>query len=166
MLAVRLPKNLTKKVRALKKLANLNEEFVEENIKAFAEMFYNRLMLHIENQDLGWRPLSTDYLEWKRSEGKSTKIWVKDGVLQKEIKLMRITDENLWFVGIDGTATYPDSDIPVSMIAAVMEYGSPSKGIPARPLFRPSRQEVIKEIKVIIERNNQRFLAKLKKEIG
>lgn len=38
-------------------------------------------------------------------------------------------------VGFLGNATYPDGK-PVAMIAAINEYGAPSRGQPARPFFR------------------------------
>jgi hypothetical protein len=38
-------------------------------------------------------------------------------------------------VGFLAGATYPDGK-PVAMIAAIQEYGAPSRGIPPRPFFR------------------------------
>jgi hypothetical protein len=38
-------------------------------------------------------------------------------------------------VGFLGNATYPDGK-PVAMIAAINEYGAPSRGQPPRPFFR------------------------------
>ncbi len=40
-------------------------------------------------------------------------------------------------VGFKETATYPDGT-PVSLVAAVQEYGSPAQNIPPRPFIRPT----------------------------
>ncbi|WP_048996420.1 hypothetical protein [Burkholderia multivorans] len=41
-------------------------------------------------------------------------------------------------VGFLEGATYPGSDTPVAMVAAIQEYGAPAAGIRARPYFRPT----------------------------
>jgi hypothetical protein len=39
-------------------------------------------------------------------------------------------------VGFLENATYPDTGEPVAMVAAIQEFGAPSKNIPPRPFFR------------------------------
>ena len=66
-----------------------------------------------------------------------------------------VTNARAVQIGFLAGATYPDGK-PVAMIAAIQEYGAPSRGIPPRPFFRnmiaakckewgPAMAELLKE---------------------
>jgi len=68
--------------------------------------------------------------------------------LQQRLKSMEKKDLNVgWFEG----ARYDDGS-PVAGVAAVHEFGSPARGIPARPFFRPTIADKSKSWSELIER--------------
>ncbi len=75
----------------------------------------------------------------------------KGDVSIKELKSRVLELDRLSvFVGWLESAVYDDST-PVAGVAAVQEYGAPSRGIPPRPFLRPTEDEKMKDWKAIIE---------------
>lgn len=89
-----------------------------------------------------WKPLSEKYLEWKKRNGRSPKIWESTGMLKLSIDYDNVTDEI--FVGIDPYLRYPSGE-QVLQVAQWLEYGTYK--IPERPIFRPILQYVRGNIK-------------------
>lgn len=131
---------------AQKKLSELDDS-LSENLKIAllqnAEMVRTKLVQHIENQDLGWAKLDDDYLERKKRAGLSQHKLIATSTLMNSITVHQVNDESA-FVGVLRTAPSQGGD--QVMIGSVMEYGSPARNIPARPLFGPTFKEAKPEI--------------------
>lgn len=96
---------------------------------------------HIDAQDLNWEALSNEYRKAKQKEGFDGDIYKRTGRFIESIE-GRLVDRESVFVGIKNGARSQDGE-DLAMIAAVLEYGSRGKNIPARPLWEPSMEEVL-----------------------
>lgn len=99
----------------------------------------------IENQ-LSWAPLSPKYAAEKERRGQGNKIYIATETYLSEIKSRVNSDGTQCFVGVDNQAREKNGE-SISMIAKVMEYGSVSRHIPARPLWRPVMMEVYDRVR-------------------
>ena len=107
-------------------------EFVLEKIKG-----------HIEHQDLGWVPLSDKTVELK---GGSTTIYVETGTLLNSFSVRKVKSKvtgSTFFIGASPWKRHAPSGAKLSDLMIWLEYGTDK--IPARPLIRPTYNEV-KEI--------------------
>ncbi|MEQ8822630.1 MAG: hypothetical protein RLY93_20530 [Sumerlaeia bacterium] len=143
---------------AARKLATLDERYaaaMRKAVRISAARFERRLVLHIQNQDLPWKPLSKAYRERKLREGYSTDIYIKTSSLQQSITTSVSEDGMTAVVGAKRVAEHNGALVNV---VALMEFGSVKAGIPARPLFRPAwaaseeetRQEILKALRVVM----------------
>jgi len=164
MLLIRFPKNVKNKLAALNTIHEDNKVFVDMMKEAIAREYKKQLLRHIENQDLNWRSLNPQYKEWKIKNGLSEKIWKATSLLKDSIQVIK-NDDGSWFVGISGDIKYPDGT-SVSLVAMVHEYGSPSRGIPARPLFRPTRQKMLRNIGNFVATENSKYMKFLVRKIN
>ena len=155
MYVVRFPKNIKNKLKALDEMSQDNEQFVERINEALAREYKKRLLTHIEKNDLKWKPLKPSYLEWKRKSGLWRKIWKATAQLKGDIEVIKTPTG--WWTGIDGSKKYPNGT-SVALVAMVMEYGSPTMKIPARPLFRPSRRKMLRNIRKFVRTENSKYL--------
>jgi hypothetical protein len=164
LFVLRFPKNVDKKFNTIIGLHKRVKPFLGDNMKALTEHAHKRILEHIDKQDLGWKPLKENYKNRKIRIGHDERIWVATGLLKDSIEVMQLTDENLWFVGIPSGKKYPDKDVEIALVASVLEYGSPSRNIPPRPLFRTTRIEIRREIKVMMKKRNLQFLKKITRD--
>lgn len=160
MYFVKFPKNIKARLNAINKLADYNVEFVDDIAGELAEEYRRMLVEHIDKQDLNWRPLSPGYLKYKIAAGLSIKIWEATSFLKNHIKVIKIDDggDLLYFVGLDDVDKYPGSNVSVGLVGMVLEYGSPSRNIPPRPLFRPTRANLRSKITSYVETRNAEFI--------
>lgn len=93
---------------------------------------------HLSNQDLGWEPLSPQTLDAKARRGESELTLIATSSMMQSITSW--TDKDGAYVGLTREAKN-DDDQPLADIARVQEYGSISRGIPARPLWGPTLEE-------------------------
>lgn len=107
-------------------------------MKQGALMTEAALVGHIEKQDLGWRELSKSYAAYKKRKNLSNLTWVATSTTLNSITTDIQKDSA--FVGVLRTA--PGKDGNAVNIAATIEYGSEKRNIKARPLFRPTWQEM------------------------
>ena len=98
-------------------------------------------VVRIHNGDPSWEPLSEAWAE-KKGHGRQ---WYYTGRIEEAIEF--IVEGNKVRIGIIKHETYPDTGSSVAAVAAALEFGSPSQGIPERPLFRPVFNEQIDDIK-------------------
>lgn len=114
-----------------------------------------RVVKHIVDQDLGWPDLDKNYQKRKTGSGGRTR---KDGGRDRRFKqrsskilvsssqmLQSITsnaDSRTAIVGVMRGEKYNDGN-EVADIAAIHEYGSSKRNIPARPLYRPTEREMV-----------------------
>jgi hypothetical protein len=107
-----------------------------------------------------WHPLSREWLDVKERMGWSWKIWEATGRLKEHIGMWY--GSRGWTIGVDPDAVYPheywkDKRLRVKWVAQWMEYGTGERaedgkgepgwpGMPPRPLFRPLRERMSKDM--------------------
>lgn len=128
----------------------------ETSLKRFGLKVEGLAKTHISTQDLNWKPLSPAYRNKKLgSYGRTTKSGRADRRFTKKRSENILVATSTYFqsitswvhgetvyAGVRREASYADG-AKVANIAAVHEFGSPSRNIPARPLWKPSYKEAI-----------------------
>lgn len=92
---------------------------------------------------IGWPPLSARYEKSKLSRGgRSNNLLVMTGLYYRSIHTWN--RGNNYYVGVKKRLKHPGSKgrLTVAQIATVLEHGSESQKIPARPLWRPSFKQL------------------------
>lgn len=108
-------------------------------LKEDGDLILSTIQGHIDKQDLNWVPLSSKTIEIKR--GNST-IYVDTGYLRNNLEVRRVKspkDGLTLFIGASAWKRTP-SGAKFSDLMIWLEYGTDK--IPARPLIRPSWEEV------------------------
>ena len=107
------------------------------------EMIRERLVGHIDSQDLGWTPLADSTVILKGS----SKIYVETGTLKNNLKVRKISAPSMGysiFIGANPWTTNKDGT-KLSDLMIWLEYGT--SRMPARPLIRPTWDEVKSQVK-------------------
>lgn len=107
------------------------------------ELILEKLLEHIDNQDLNWTPLSDATIAKK---GHDT-IYVETGFLREHLKVRKVRAPKnglTYFIGADAWTKHAPSGLKFSDLMIYLEYGT--EKIPARPLIRPTMDEVEKII--------------------
>lgn len=99
---------------------------------------------HLQAQDLAWVPLNKEYLERKVKKGYSEKTLIKTSTMFQAINstTKSIGGKQVVFAGILRAKVDPKGNI-IANIAALHEYGSKSRVVPERPLWRPSLGQTV-----------------------
>lgn len=108
-------------------------------LKDDGELLLERMVGHIDSQDLNWTPLSDMTIRLKN--GNDT-IYVDTGFLKENLKVRKVRAPSngvSYFIGADAWTTHP-SGLKFSDLMIYLEYGTAS--IPARPLIRPTFDEL------------------------
>lgn len=140
----------------LQSLSNNVSKKMNEAIKEQGEMIKEVMVGHIDNQDLGWTPLSSDTIRIKGTDI----IYVESGELKSELLVRGIkssVNQSTVFVGANPWTSHKGSGMKSSDLLAKLEYGT-SK-MPPRPLIRPTWEEV----KPIVEKNLKACLGDIRK---
>jgi hypothetical protein len=81
-----------------------------------------------------------------------------DKIRAKLQKLVQAAKSGTVRIGFLENATYPQSGVPVAMVAALQEFGAPKANIPPRPFFRTlvqaKKQEWKEAIRKLLEGND------------
>lgn len=112
----------------------------EAQLKEDGELVLKTMLDHISAQDLRWQPLSEHTIELK---GGSTTIYVDTGFLVNNLKVRKVRAPSngvTFFIGADAWTTTPSGE-KFSDLMIWLEYGTDK--MPARPLIRPSWEEVM-----------------------
>ncbi len=123
-------------------VSNLNKVFQNAGKNALnkiTEEAQKRLIMHLNNQDLSWQALSVAYKSQKERKGLASQMLVARGDLKNAIKT--VVNNDIGFVGIRSGAKNTDGQ-SLEIIAAVHEYGSITRNIPARKLWQPTNDEM------------------------
>lgn len=114
--------------------AGLQKQYLDNFATYLSNVIKNELVRAIDTQRFNykWRPLSVEYLEYKKSHGLSTKVWEATGLLKDSLQVYR--DGKCIVVGVDRKKKYNNGELVYKVIHD-MEYGT--SRIPPRPLFRP-----------------------------
>jgi hypothetical protein len=109
-------------------------------IRKFGLEAVKKVVAHIHAQDLPYEPLSDGYIEQKQAEGSPTDFYNRTGKFKDNIVALESKDGVA--VGLDKSARTDGGEL-YSDIAAILEFGSQANGLPARPLFTPTLQEML-----------------------
>lgn len=147
-----------KVVRNLDKLGTKVVEAGQLGLQQSAMTIEAAVVKHIVNQDLGWKALDPAYKKYKEKKGLSNQILIATSTLVNSVTTKQSADKMEAFVGVlrqgkkrkDGTA-------PV-VIAAVHEFGSPKRGIPARPYLRPTFKEQLPKVQELVKKSLKKAL--------
>lgn len=127
---------------ALQKLATELNPTLKAEITSEGELVLDKLRGHIYSGDLGWTPLSPDTIRIKN--GNST-ILIETGTLANSFAVQKFdfgTGVNI-FVGIPSGTSHP-SGVNADTLMLWIEQGT--SRMPARPLIRPTLDEVVTEL--------------------
>ncbi|RUP41615.1 MAG: hypothetical protein EKK63_05000 [Acinetobacter sp.] len=131
-----------------KKLAgSLKNEIVESHtiaLKQLAALGEREVVKYIQKQPGTWRKLSPKYKKAKVKAGYSGLTLRRTGTM-----INAITSESTYptaFIGVKREEKYNGGQ-SVANIAAIMEFGSEKRKIPARPYLRPSMVKLIQNIR-------------------
>lgn len=154
MMYLKIP-TINKKYTPLKTRKGLPDDVQEAFAKYMAEQMKIYLQESIKTQRYKqyWKPLSVDYMEYKKKKNLSLNIWEASGVLVDSITYRKYGDH--YIVGISKTKRYPKTNIPIYRVAEWMEYGTET--MPARPLFR--------RVLLYMRKNINRFYKKFEKDV-
>lgn len=103
------------------------------------EFILEKLKGHIESQDLPWIPLAESTIALKNGDDT---IYVETGYLKNHLKVRKVKSPKngaTFFIGANAWDKTPDG-IKFSDLMIWLEYGT--HNIPARPLIRPTLEEV------------------------
>jgi hypothetical protein len=138
MVTVRKTGDWSKVSIALQSLQKLRPTFIAQ-MQDDSEFVLNKVQGHIDSQDLGWTPLADSTVALKN--GDST-IYVETGFLRNNLKAQKVQSSSTsvtFYIGVDASATTPSGE-SLGDIMIWLEYGT--RSIPARPLIRPTFDEV------------------------
>lgn len=113
-------------------------------IKDDGELILEHIVNHIDSQDLNWTPLSEHTIELKNGD---ETIYVDTGFLKNNLKVRKVKSPKngvTYFIGADAWTKHP-SGLKFSDLMIYLEYGTAD--IPARPLIRPTFEELEKILK-------------------
>lgn len=108
------------------------------------ELVLEHMKSHIDRQDLNWTPLADHTIKLKHGDDT---VYVETGWLKDNLGVRRLTNKptgSTIFVGASAWKKHPQSGLKFSDLLLFMEYGTVQT--PARPLVRPTFEEVKKEI--------------------
>lgn len=104
------------------------------------ELFLEKVIEHIDKQDLDWTPLAESTIELK---GGDDTIYVETGYLRNNLSVRKIKSSKngfTLFIGASPWKTHKPSGMKFSDLMIWLEYGTDKT--PPRPLIRPAWDEV------------------------
>jgi len=131
---------------ALELLPAAMNEGLHTKLYETGEMVVEKMVENIEKQALDWQPLSRFTVEKK---GDDT-IYVETGWLKDNLDVRRVATQpnrKRIFIGASPWKTHDPSGMKFSDLMILLEYGNPDLGIPARPLVRPTWEQVQEEVR-------------------
>lgn len=141
-----------------KKLEQLGKDTMVEGLVKTGLFAEGTAKKHMSRQDLGWKALNKEYKESKSAKGLSTNILVATSAYFQAIT--SFSKGKQVNVGVKKVARDKEGN-EIANIAAVHEFGSSKRNIPARPLWQPTLEETTKWLskngfnKIIIKKLNR-----------
>ena len=161
MFKVTLPKDLNEKMKALDELDRSLPEINDAMARNAAFYYRRKIKEKIDAQPENWEPLSKDYLKEKKRKGYDHRIWIARGILRRHLKVVKFGHAN-YAVTIPPDATYPEG-VSIRKVMLINEFGTLDGRVPARPLLRPTRDEVKTRLATEARKGNQRIVQALTK---
>lgn len=96
----------------------------------------------IQSQPSSWPALSDKYRAWKKKKGYSSLMLLRTKDMFNRITSM--ADKKQVFIGLKREAVNREGE-SLANIAAIMEFGSKKRNIPARPFLMPAHQQLVNE---------------------
>jgi len=118
-------------------------------VQVLASRYYDALKHHLESQDLPLAPLNDWYRQWKEKHGLDSRILIATGELMDNIKIYDIAIGKA-FIGIKGGKQHKGG-IDMALLALIHEYGSVERGMPARPLYRLTFEELKSQLNTVLQ---------------
>lgn len=118
---------------------------LEARLQENGELVLKTLRGHIEDQDLEWTPLKPRTIQLKSGE----KVYIETGWLKDNLGIRKIKsskDSTTIFIGASPWKKHKPSGLKFSDLMIYLEYGT-TNGVPARPLIRPTMEELKGELK-------------------
>lgn len=112
-------------------LYTLHRQSLEKAVKEL----YDYIIEVLDTQRYKWKPLKPKYKESKLKKGLSGKILIATGEYYNAIEY-KITPTEI-YVGLPN-AVHQESGLPYNILARIHEFGSVTRNIPPRPLWRPA----------------------------
>lgn len=119
-------------------LEQLGQQAMAEGLAKTGLYAEGKSKKHISSQDLNWTPLKKSYKDMKSKRGFSTNILVKSSAYFQSITSW--SKGKTVYVGVKKVARDKEGN-EIANIAAVHEFGSTKRNIPARPLWQPTLKE-------------------------
>jgi HK97 gp10 family phage protein len=110
------------------------------------KLVLDKIVEHIDNQDLGWKP---------KAKNPGQPLYMETGTLKRDLQVTKLgeTDNGISiFIGPPPNGIHEPSRLPYKELMVYLEFGT-SKA-PARPLIRPTWNEM----KPIIEKYIKQYL--------
>lgn len=151
--------------KAARLIANLGEEMQKARTQSLRQWGLKAEALakkHISAQDLGWEELKADTIAEKIRNGYSENILVASSSYFQSITSWVDASKGVTYVGVRRSVRNADGEI-ISDIAKLHEFGSPSRNVPARPLWQPTLEEMSKWFPNSNSRPSAIFIKNIKK---
>lgn len=120
------------------------------NLKTAEKELPHEFALHAERkvkstiykQNFTVPPLTPTYMKWKTEHGLDDRILVATGEYVRAIKVKSL--KGVWFVVVP-REEHSNSNLMMDDIAGILEFGSPARNIPARPVWAESVAMLVAE---------------------
>lgn len=132
-------------IKKLKALPNNVDEAAQVALRQTILKGERIAVLHMRNQDLRWRKLKKSYKDSKIKKGLSEKTLIATSTYMQSITSFDAAGYG--FVGIRRGVYDKASGMELANLALIHEYGSVSRGIKPRKLWKPTMLELKKWIK-------------------
>jgi len=145
-----MPKIL--KIRTKKDIRNARKHFEKAlrvislaEAEAAARQVQREVRTSIRKGRSEWVELSSKYLSHKERKKLDLRIYISTKEFYKAIVVIK--GKNGYYVGMKN-GDHTKAKIPYGFLAAILEFGSDKRNIPARPLWRPIVRKKRKKHKV------------------
>lgn len=143
---IKLFGNWDKTIRTIQRLdPTIKKCSIKAQLKVATEI-QKKVKAHIRNQDLGWKPLSDEYLQDKLAKGLSGGILMAYKAYYENITVWHSGNQHFVYVGVKKNIYTRNlsggkSKLPIDKIAFIHEFAS-GKRYKRRPLWNPTIAEM------------------------
>lgn len=114
-------------------------EVVGKKLDEYGDVLLDRMVEHIDRQDLDWVPLEKSTIARKHG---NEMIYYESGFLRDNLRALKVSgDEFTIFVGAEGDVVTEKGEY-LSDVLFYLEYGSNDGVLPPRPIVRPTWDEM------------------------
>lgn len=146
-------------------ISNLSSEMQKAQIQSLQQWGLKAEALavgHMSTQDLGWEELKASTIASKVRKGQSENILIATSSYFGSITSWVDKGTSTVYAGVRRTERDKDGNI-IADIAKLHEYGSSARGVPARPLWQPTLDELSEWFPKSKSRPSEIFIKNIKK---